>query len=134
MDIGLDLTKEKDKIMFMGYKVNFSNLPQFKIYSGKMRFDGYAEIVISGKLIKIAFEYDGIQHYEFPNYWFGNSIRGYRSWLKYIERDQVKKEICKLNDIYLIEIPYYIDFTLEHPEKIQSYIINQFELITGLKL
>ena len=38
-----------------------------------MRFDGYAEITINEKIIKIAFEYNGVQHYEFPNYWFGVS-------------------------------------------------------------
>ena len=134
MDIDLDLSKEKEKIKFMRYKVNFCNPGRFRIYDGKMRFDGYAEFAINGKLIKIAFEYNGIQHYEFPNFWFGDSTDGFQSWLKYIERDQIKKEICKLNNIYLIEIPYYIDRALEHPEKIRSYIINQFELITGIKL
>ena len=134
MDIDLDLSKENDKTKFLGYQVNFGNPGQFKIYNGKMRFDGYAEIIINGELIQIAFEYNGIQHYEFPNYWFGDSIDGFNSWLKYIERDQIKKEICKLNNVYLIEIPYYIDLALEHPKKIQSYIINQFELITGIKL
>jgi len=134
MNIDLDLSKEKEKIKFVGYKVNFCNPGRFRIYDGKMRFDGYAEFAINGKLIKIAFEYNGIQHYEFPNFWFGDSTDGFQSWLKYIERDQIKKEICKLNNIYLIEIPYYIDRALEHPEKIRSYIINQFELITGIKL
>ncbi len=134
MDIDLDLSKENGKIKFIGYRVNFCNSGLFGIYEGKMRFDGYAEIAINGKLIKIAFEYNGIQHYEFPNYWFGDSKDGYLAWLKYIERDQIKKEICKLNNIYLIEIPHYIDRTLELTEKIRSYIISQIELITGIKL
>ncbi|MBA7682138.1 hypothetical protein ES703_90484 [subsurface metagenome] len=134
MDIDMDLSKENGKTKFEGYKVNFNNPGQFKIYSGKMRFDGYAKIKINKKLIQIAFEYNGKQHYEFPNYWFENSVKGYKSWLEYIERDQIKKEISKLNNVYLIEVPFYIDIALEHPKKIQSYIINQFELITGIKL
>jgi uncharacterized alpha/beta hydrolase family protein len=99
-----------------------------------MRYDGYAEKVISNQMIKIAFEYNGIQHYEFPNYWFEQSSKGYNAWLKYIKRDQVKKEICKLNNIILIEIPYFIDLSLEHPQKIQTYIINEFEIKTDIKL
>ncbi|MBY8990072.1 MAG: hypothetical protein KGD58_04890 [Candidatus Lokiarchaeota archaeon] len=130
----MDLSKNNGKTEFLGYKVNFPNPNQLKIYNGKMRFDGFARIKINGKTIQIAFEYNGKQHYEFPNYWFENSDRGYKAWLEYIERDQIKKEICKLNKIYLIEIPFYIDLALEHPKKIQSYIINQFELISGIKL
>ena len=99
-----------------------------------MRFDGYAKVQINRKIIQIAFEYNGKQHYEFPNYWFENSDRGYNAWLEYIERDQMKKEICRLNNIYLIEIPFYIDLALEHPKKIQLYIIDQFKLISDIKL
>ncbi len=99
-----------------------------------MRFDGYAEININNQNIKIAFEYNGIQHYEFPNYWFKNSQEGYNEWLEYIKRDQLKKEICRINNIILIEITYYIDKSLEHPDKIQSYIISEFENKTGIKI
>ena len=99
-----------------------------------MRFDGYAEIIIKGKLIKIAFEYNGIQHYEFPNYWFKDTPESYKVWISYIERDQIKKEIGKSNNIILIEFPYYLDLALEHPNKIRSYIIKKFELATGQTL
>jgi len=134
MAIDIDLSKENGKTEFIGYKVNFPNPNQLEIYRGKMRFDGYAKIKLDGKIIQIAFEYNGKQHYEFPNYWFENSDRGYKTWLDYIKRDQIKKEICNLNNIYLIEIPFNTDLTLEHSKKIQSYIINQFELISGIKL
>ena len=134
MAIDIDLSKENGKTEFIGYKVNFPNPNQLEIYRGKMRFDGYAKIKLDGKIIQIAFEYNGKQHYEFPNYWFENSDRGYKTWLDYIKRDQIKKEICNLNNIYLIEIPFNTDLTLEHSKKIQSYIINQFELISSIKL
>ena len=55
-------------------------------------------------------------------------------WLEYIKRDQLKKEICKINNIILIEIPYFIDKSLEHSNKIQSYIISEFKNKTGIKL
>ena len=46
----------------------------------------------------------------------------------------LKKEICNLNNIILIVIPYDLDLSLEHPEKIKSYIIKKFEQESGLKL
>ena len=135
MKIKLDLLKKKDKIKLVGYDVIYNNdNNKFKIYKGKMRFDGYAEVIIHGQLMKIAFEYNGIQHYKYPNYWFEESPDHLKAWLKYIKRDQTKKEICRMNNILLIEIPYYLDPALEHPKKIQSLIINKFESNTGLKL
>jgi hypothetical protein len=47
MDISLDLSKNNGKTEFLGYKVNFPNLYQLKIYSGKTRFDGYAKVQIN---------------------------------------------------------------------------------------
>ncbi|MCJ7650677.1 MAG: hypothetical protein MUP85_18860 [Candidatus Lokiarchaeota archaeon] len=132
--IKLELLKKKNKVKLVGYKTidfdkNFS-----KIYKGKMRFDGYTEIIIKGQQFKIAFEYNGFQHYEFPNYWFKDSLEGYKVWIRYVERDQIKKEICKSNNIILIEFPHYLDRALEHPNKIRSYIINKFESATGQTL
>ena len=49
---------------------------------------------------------------------------GKQLWLDYIRRDQIEKESCKLNDIIFIEFSYYVDRALEHPDKIQEYIIN----------
>ncbi|NVM19950.1 MAG: hypothetical protein HWN80_19780 [Candidatus Lokiarchaeota archaeon] len=133
MAISLNLLKNNKRIKLDGYSIQ-SNSRVSKFYKGKMRFDGYAEMIINNQKMKIAFEYNGIQHYEFPNYWFENSQEGYKEWLEYIKRDQLKKEICKINNIILIEIPYFIDKSLEHSNKIQSYIISEFENKTGIKL
>ena len=133
MNISLDLLKNSKKIKLNGYNIQVnSNISKF--YKGKMRFDGYAEIFINNQMVKIAFEYNGIQHYEFPNHWFEESQEGYKEWLEYIKRDQLKKEICKINNIILIEFPYFVDNSLEHSNKVQSYIINKFEDKTGIKL
>ena len=134
MNINLDLSRKKNVVKLVGYTVDYDNQCKFQKYNGKMRFDGYAEITINGKLFKIAFEYNSIQHYKFPNYWFGESSDSFKSWLSYIERDQIKKEICKLNNVILIEFPFYVDIALEHPKRIQSYIIKKFEEKSGLKL
>lgn len=133
MNICLDLLKNNKKIKLDGYSIQ-SNSRISNFYKGKMRFDGYAEIFINNQMVKIAFEYNGIQHYEFPNYWFEESQDGYKEWLEYIKRDQLKKEICKFNNIILIEFPYFVDISLEHSNKVKAYIVNEFEDKTGIKL
>jgi len=57
----------------------------------------------------IAIEYQGEQHFNPIKGWGGNKT------LERIQHnDKIKKEYCKKNNIYLIEIPYYekdpIDF------------------------
>jgi hypothetical protein len=51
----------------------------------------------------IAFEYQGIQHYE-DVYYFGSSLRMYE------ERDAEKKKACEEAKISLIEVPYWWNF------------------------
>ncbi|MBA7507927.1 hypothetical protein ES706_06656 [subsurface metagenome] len=126
--IKLNLLKIGNKLRFEGYEAIYPQSYSLEDYEGSLRFDGYAEIIKNGRLFKIAFEFNGIQHYEFPNYWFNKPSEGKKLWLEYITRDQLKKEISKLNNILFIEFPYYVDRTLEHPKKIQEFIINQFEL------
>jgi hypothetical protein len=73
------------------------------IYNGnKYEFDGY------NKENKIAFEYHGIQHYKFPNFW-QETIEEHGAAL---ERDRLKEEYCVLNNIKLLVIPYKEDKNL----------------------
>lgn len=68
--------------------------------------------------LKIAFEYQGKQHYQFIKYF-------HREESKFIEqqkRDLEKKELCKKNNVLLIDIPYTLKF-----EDIQKYIIDECE-------
>lgn len=95
-----------------------------------MHLDGYAEINIYGRVIKLAFEYNGYQHYEWPNV-FHKTIH------KFIEqqnRDTLKKKICEDNGIILIEFPYKTSPRMKEPEKIQKFIVSKFENKTGIKL
>lgn len=62
----------------------------------KLRFDFYLPTH------NICIEYQGRQHYEEIEYFGG--VKALKSLQK---RDRIKKEYCKLNSIYLIEIPYW---------------------------
>jgi hypothetical protein len=67
--------------------------------------------------IKVALEYNGIQHYKFPNP-FHNSEKEFQEG---VERDNSKRELCKEHGITLIEIPYYIDTCVPDKESIGEW-------------
>lgn len=68
----------------------------------------------------ICIEYQGIQHYE-PIDYFG----GENAFKTQILRDNIKKEYCKKNNIYLFEIPYYSDLDEE--------LIKLYDLIKSIE-
>jgi hypothetical protein len=55
----------------------------------------------------MAFEYNGIQHYQYPNV-FHKSEEEFEQQLR---RDNFKREACDLSGIYLINIPYTVPHT-----------------------
>lgn len=55
--------------------------------------------------LKIAVEYNGKQHYEFTPFFHKNKESFFN--LKY--RDEMKKKLCRENNVLLIIVPYYID-------------------------
>lgn len=63
--------------------------------------------------IKIGVEYNGIQHYVWPNY-TKQSLEQFRNQLR---RDKYKLEECDKNGYYLIRVPY----TIKHRD-IPNYI------------
>lgn len=65
--------------------------------------------------LKLAVEYNGEQHYKWPN--FTNQTK--QEFLKQVERDDLKKKLCKENGVYLIVVPYTVK-----KQKIISYIIS----------
>lgn len=99
-------------------------------YKGKMHLDGYSIIDINGEQIKLAFEYNGPQHYEFPNP-FHKSVNQYERLKR---RDSHKKNLCQKAGILLIEFPYTINRNMNKPKKIREYIIKEFQLKSGIKL
>lgn len=67
--------------------------------------------------LQIAVEYNGIQHYVWPNY----TGQSYEDFIYQIQRDQLKVELCDKNGIYLITVPYNIPMK-KIPDYIQYYL------------
>lgn len=63
--------------------------------------------------MKVALEYNGIQHYKWPN--FTGMSR--EDFVKQLRRDQYKLEMCKQLGIYVITVPYNVP-----NNKIKNYI------------
>lgn len=78
----------------------------------RLELDGYNEE------LKLAFEYNGSQHYKLPAF-YGNSDQ----FLDLKERDTLKAKICKINNIQLIVIP-----TISK-DKLSSYIMNNLKML-----
>jgi len=54
--------------------------------------------------LKIAVEFNGSQHYKWPNY----TNQTYEDFIKQVRRDQFKVEACDKNGVYLITVPYNV--------------------------
>ena len=100
----------------------------------KMHFDGFAIIKVNGKKVRLAFEYNGPQHYIFPNHIHGFLKEGRKRFEHQQLVDEFKRLFCLKNHIILIEFPHYIDENMNHPKKIQKYIIKQFLNKTRIEL
>ena len=64
--------------------------------------------------LKIAVEYNGAQHYKWPNKYHDKI----EDFYKQVKHDEIKRDLCKINDIHLIEVPYIIPL-----KNIPSYIL-----------
>lgn len=76
--------------------------------------------------LKIAVEYNGIQHYKWPNHIHSQTEQ---EFINQVRRDEAKLELCDKNGVYLIVVPYTIpldkipEFIMSHlPETIQKRI------------
>lgn len=83
-----------------------------------LELDGYCDELM------IAIEYQGIQHYIWPN--FTNCTK--EEYIAQRERDQVKEEICIKNNICLIKIPY----TVEHKRIPLAIYAKLLDSVPGL--
>jgi hypothetical protein len=75
----------------------------------QLELDGY------NSDLEIAFEYNGQQHYVWPNF----TNQSYEEFIGQLRRDRLKKELCQERGVYLIIIPYTVNF-----DQIESYIIS----------
>jgi len=84
-----------------------------------MELDGY------NKDLRLAFEAQGEQHYRAVAH-FNHTLTD----LEQRKEDDLRKlELCKQNDVTLIQVPYYIPLN-----EMQQYIINQYEHLSNQKL
>jgi hypothetical protein len=67
--------------------------------------------------LKIAVEYNGEQHYKWPNF----TNQSYDQFINQVRRDALKVEMCDRYGVYLITVPYNVPFT-KIPEFITSYL------------
>jgi len=82
----------------------------------------------SENFIWITFEYNGIQHYIFPNY-FNKNINQLDSFLKGVINDLPKIYLLYHNGIILFEFPYWICPKMNRPNRIKDFIkkeVNSF--------
>ena len=97
---------------FIGYNFPKARLPEMN----RLELDGYCEE------LGVAFEYNGIQHYEHTEYFHTEE-----EFKAQQERDKLKLELCEKNKILLITIPHEYDY--KDPDRLEKYILNQ--LITN---
>jgi hypothetical protein len=78
-----------------------------------LELDGYCDEV------KLAFEYNGLQHYKFIPFFHRNGIIDLE---KQNERDERKKRLCQENDIHLIIIPSKYSYL--KPRELRRFIYD----------
>ena len=66
--------------------------------------------------LRLAVEYNGVQHYKFVPYFHKNK----EAFLNQKYRDDMKRRICKENGINLVEVPHSVDV-----ESIKSYLVKE---------
>lgn len=80
------------------------------------------ELDCYNKDLKLALEYNGIQHYKFSPYFHRNKD----AFLNQKYRDELKRRMCVENGIRLIEVPYTVK-----NDQIPSFIENELRRITA---
>lgn len=71
--------------------------------------------------LKIACEYNGIQHDVYPN-WTGASKE---EFIKQVQRDDLKRRLCQQAGVYLITVPYTIPLE-EIAEYVRYYLPHNY--------
>lgn len=109
----------------LGYAVLHNHRPDFlrnPRTGAKLELDCYDPIS------ETAVEYNGRQHYEWPNP-FHRTLQAFEDQLW---RDRVKLEICDARGLYLIRVPYTVDAGCQRDERYQrlyAYIEERLSLL-----
>lgn len=119
----------------------FSHIIYEKGYSWRDLVVGYRPIWLRNPLtgrcleidayhpgLNVGIEYNGIQHYKFPNHLHSNTEIGRKAFEAGQSRDRLKHRLCKLRGLKLIEIPYWVDSNSKNTEerwmKIKKHILD----------
>lgn len=102
------------------FNVKFQKIrPDFlksKKSNRNLELDGFNKDIVTNIGKGLAFEYNGEQHYHFtPKY-----QKRIEDFHKQLERDKIKRDICKKQGIALIIIPYNVKFN-----NLNDFIINK---------
>jgi len=117
-----------------------NNAFKYKVHISRQSFDGYLEFIVKGIykngkqveiLVRVAFEYDGIQHDEYSEQYHYGDMNNF-----YIQRcrDIAKDEEAQFHDTIIIRLKENLDFNLKTINTFQEEIIRQFQEQTGIKL
>ncbi len=108
-----DIFEKIFKCPFPKVRPNFLMNP----LTGKnLELDGFNKNIITPIGKGLAFEYNGYQHYTFPNVFHDN----YEEYEAQVTRDKLKKKLCKQYGITLIEIPYTL-----RPQEFKEFIFKK---------
>ena len=76
------------------------------------------ELDLYNDQLKLAIEYNGIAHYKYPNPFH----RTKEEFINQIRRDKFKVDMCDVNDVYLISVPYTVPLNYD---AIKSFITQR---------
>ena len=112
-DIPVFVPSEQDKTKSYGERISCSTLEEiYKKPFKSVRPDFLRnpetgrnmELDCYNEELKIAVEYNGIQHYCWPNYTKCTK----EEFIRQVQRDQLKVKLCDENGVYLIRVPYKV--------------------------
>ena len=94
---------------------------EFIKYKNKnLRNQRQLELDCYNEELKINIEYDGIQHYEYPNIFYKTE----KDFINQQENDRIKDQWCRDNNILQIRVSYKYDTK----EEIENYIKEQLKI------
>jgi hypothetical protein len=100
----------------------FEDLFGIEFPKRRLKFLNYLELDGYCEAHKIAFEYNGLQHEQYIRHFHRNGIQDF---FKQQNRDKIKYELCKKNNITLINIPS--QYTYTNLKKLRKFIIEEME-------
>lgn len=105
--------KECRRIVEKYFNASFPTIrPTWLTYKKPMELDMYNEE------LKLAFEYDGKQHYEYSPFFHSSPDKFTEQQYK----DRLKDKLCKEKGVCLIRIPYTIEY-----QDLEKYIIDKIK-------